>query len=271
MPELPEVETIVRELRKTVCGNKILTIKVKRTSIIKIGATQFCRSLKNKEIQDIRRVGKYIVFEFSDDLNLLVHLRMTGKFVVEKPPVCDHIHNRLIFHLDRNQALIYSDVRCFGTMELFNRYQLQKKLAPLGWDPWDKQLTPKALQKRIAKRTIAVKTMLLDQNCIAGLGNIYAAEILFDARINPLVKANKLSIEKLKRLLVSTRKILRKALKHNGTSISDYRRVDDKQGSFQNFLKVYGKENTPCPVCSQSIVKIKQNQRSTYHCPTCQR
>ncbi len=271
MPELPEVETIVRDLRKEITGKKITNIEIRRSSIIQNPSMDFCDSVLNKRIKTIDRTGKYLVFELTGGLYLLAHLRMTGKFIVESLPVSDHVHNRVIFHLDGDQALIYSDVRCFGTIEKTNRSGLTRKLKHLGWDPWDKELTPEKLRKRLSNRSVAIKSVLLDQHCIAGLGNIYASEILFDARISPFKKSNSLSLKKLAVLIHSTRKILEKALENNGTSISDYRRVDDKQGSFQNMLKVYGKKDSPCPVCSKPILGKRLNQRSTFYCSKCQK
>ena len=201
---------------------------------------------------------------------MIVHLRMTGKFIL----VADHQENRygrVIFKLDNGLQMIFHDVRCFGTIELSSDIDKHKKLLSLGCDPWDKALTAESLAIKLRHRKASVKSILLNQSIIAGLGNIYASEILFDAKIDPTRVVTKLTLSQLKQLIKSTKKILASALKNNGTTISDYRRVDDKQGTFQNFLKVYGKQGEPCQTCKTPIQKIKQNQRSTFFCKICQR
>ena len=271
MPELPEVQTIVNELETNLPGRKISSCHIIRESIIQGDQSRFKKTVINKTIIRIDRIGKYIVFHLSAEIWIIAHLRMTGKFVLQPHSRSTHKHDRVIFELDNQLKLIFSDVRCFGTLELSNDLGKHKRLNQLGLDPWSVQLSAKKLKKRFNTCTIPIKTALLDQKIIAGLGNIYASEILFDSGINPRIPANKLSEEKLSVIIKSMRKILRQALKYNGTSISDYRRVDEKQGMFQNFLKVYGKVDQKCLNCSSKIEKIVQNQRSTFLCPICQK
>ncbi len=271
MPELPEVQTIVNELEANLAGRKISSCRIIRKSIVHGDQSRFKQSVINRTIIKIDRLGKYIVFLLSDDVWIIVHLRMTGKFILQPHSKSTHKHDRVIFGLDNQLKLIFSDVRCFGTLEVSEDLRNHKGLSQLGLDPWSKQLTAKTLKIKFDTRTIPIKTALLDQKVIAGLGNIYASEILFDAGINPRIPANRLSERKLSVIIQSMRKILRLALKYNGTSISDYRRVDEKQGMFQNFLKVYGKVDQKCLNCSSKIEKIVQNQRSTFLCPLCQK
>lgn len=271
MPELPEVQTIVNELKALLLGRKISACHILRDSIIQGDKKQFRKLVENKSITKIDRQGKYIIFTLSSDLWIIGHLRMTGKFVVQPLASEQKRHDRVVFDLDNHQKLIFSDVRCFGTLEVINDPEKHRGLSHLGLDPWSKNLTGSTLKKRLDRRLIPIKTALLDQKIIAGLGNIYASEILFDAGINPMIPANALSGKKLTTLIQSMRKILSLALKYNGTSISDYRRVDEKQGLFQKFLKVYGKGDQKCKTCASTIEKIIQNQRSTFLCPTCQK
>ncbi|MBU2643480.1 bifunctional DNA-formamidopyrimidine glycosylase/DNA-(apurinic or apyrimidinic site) lyase [bacterium] len=271
MPELPEVQTIVNELAENLPGSTISSCRILRESIVQGDQTRFRRIVKNKLIQKIERRGKYIIFSLSSDFWIVVHLRMTGKFVLQPNSRQPQKHDRVVFYLSNHQKLIYSDVRCFGTFDLTDDLQECRGLNQLGPDPWSEEVTAARLKKELTNRKIPIKTALLDQKIIAGLGNIYASEILFDAGVNPIIAANSLSERKLSVIIRSMRKILNLALQYNGTSISDYRRVDDKQGTFQNFLKVYGKADQKCLNCSSQIVKITQNQRSTFLCPTCQK
>ena len=270
MPELPEVQTIVDDLNASVTNQVILSCKVNRPSIIHSDIKAFKSLIKGKKINRVKRVGKYLVFSLNGGLWMLVHLRMTGKFIYSSQPERSASHERVVFNLANGRKLIYHDVRCFGTIELIHDIDHHPKLQKLGWDPWDKQLTAQNLMLKTKGRQVAIKTILLDQEVIAGLGNIYASEILFDAGINPNARVRTLKLSQLVRMIVSMRKVLSLALKHNGTSISDFRRVDDKQGSFQNFLKVYGKQGKPCVRCSSPIEKQIISQRSTFLCPECQ-
>lgn len=271
MPELPEVQTIVDDLNKAVLDETIDHCVDYRPSVIVGAPDPFKEALKHRKILTISRLGKYILFKLSGELYLVVHLRMTGKFVISPLSSDRHLHDRVIFILGNGKKLIYNDVRCFGTLELLKHPKQHKGINALGWDPWSKDLTAENFLNKAKQKNTSIKAVLLDQTIIAGLGNIYVAEILFDARLNPTKLASRLNRPIAERLIFSTKKILELALKCNGTSISDYRRVDDKQGEFQNFLKVYGKTGQPCPVCSRKIIKIIQNQRSTFLCPTCQK
>ncbi len=271
MPELPEIQTIVNELERVLPGKRIKSCRVLRDKMVQGDQHRFRQQVKNKNIRKIERRGKYIVITLSSSQMIIVHLRMTGKFIFQPLKSPAQKHDRVVFELQNQQKLIFSDVRCFGTLELVNDINKHNGLSQLGFDPWSRQLTAGILQKKLENRQIPIKTALLDQKLIAGLGNIYASEILFDAGIHPDIPANQLKHEKLASIIRSMRKILRLALKYNGTSISDYRRIDEKQGMFQNFLKVYGKADQKCINCSSSIMKITQNQRSTFLCPGCQK
>ena len=271
MPELPEVQTIVNDLNNAVLNETIDHCVDYRSSVIVGDLEEFKTKIKQKKILGVTRQGKFIVMCLSGGFSLVVHLRMTGKFVVSSLDSHRHLHDRVIFILRNGKKLIYNDLRCFGTLELLENIEQHKGISVLGWDPWSTELTAENFLKKVKQKNSSIKVVLLDQTIIAGLGNIYVAEILFDARLDPTKLASRLNRPIAERLIVSMKKILELALKCNGTSISDYRRVDDKQGEFQNFLKVYGKAGQICPVCSGKIIKITQNQRSTFLCPTCQK
>ena len=270
MPELPEVQTVVNELKNSIVLRRIKSVDIFRDSIVVDHSNEFRRAVRNKQIMDVRRIGKFIIFTLGTELWMVAHLKMTGKFVIQSKKTSRHSHDRVVFQLDMNNKLIFNDSRCFGRIELSRDLKNHTGIRKLGWDPWDKKLTSANFKRKTKHRKIAVKTLLLDQTVIAGIGNIYASEILHNAKLNPTTPVHLLTNEEIFSLLRSTKSILLSALKHNGTSISDYRRVDEKKGSFQNFLKVYGKNAQPCSVCHTEIIKIKQNQRSTFYCPICQ-
>lgn len=271
MPELPEVETIVKELNQVVAGKHILGCEVLRETILQGTRPAFEAGIAGKKIVTIRRRGKYLLFHLFPKSVMIVHLRMTGKFVWLNPTSTHHPHDRLIFFLDEDKHLVYNDMRCFGTFELLESWELHPTLRSLGIEPFSQAFTPRYLKQLVQSRKTNIKNFLLDQRNIAGLGNIYVAEILFNAGIHPLKNTAELSEKTIEKLYRSLVKILNKAIVHNGTSIANYQRVDSKSGEFQHFLKVYGKANQPCQKCGRPIQRIKQNQRSTFFCQYCQR
>ena len=271
MPELPEVETIVRGLQKTVVSHTITSVTVFRNDAISPeNPRTFAQRLSGHTIQSVSRRAKYLIFELDPPLWLLAHLRMTGKFVVTSPLSKPAKHHRLWFHLEPELLMVFADMRCFGTLELFDSLENQPVLHQLGIEPLSSDLTTVYLKNCFANSTSPVKNLLLNQSKVAGIGNIYAAEILFDSRISPRRPGNALETRELSKLVHSIKKIIQASIEKNGTSISDFRRVDEQSGVFQNFLKVYGKAEQPCPRCSTLIQRIVQQQRSSFYCPSCQ-
>jgi len=270
MPELPEVQTVVDELSRVIPGHRIRSVDILRPSLIVGDTAEFQQRLQGRVIERVLRKGKYLLFALDPEAWLIAHLKMTGQFIFQSAGRALRKHDRVIFRLDGRKVLVFADIRCFGRLEGVDRIDNHPGLTALGWDPWDAGLTPESLRRRLQRTRSAIKTVLLDQTIIAGLGIIYVAEALFAARLHPQLPAHSLSRPQLKRLLDAIRKILTQALEFNGTTISDYRRVDEKQGSFQKFLKVYGKKGQKCHRCSSEIVRIVQNQRSTFLCPLCQ-
>ncbi len=271
MPELPEVETIVRGLQKTVVSHIITSVTIFRNNAISPeNPGIFAQRLSGHTIRSVTRRAKYLIFKLDPPLWLVAHLRMTGKFLVTPPlshPAKDH---RLWFHLEPELLMVFADMRCFGTLRLYESLENQPVLNQLGIEPLSSDLTTAFLKKCFTCSVSPIKNLLLNQSKVAGIGNIYAAEILFDSRISPRRPGNTLQQWELKKLVRSIKKIIQASIEKNGTSISDFRRVDQKTGVFQNFLKVYGKTEKPCPRCSTPIQRIVQQQRSSFFCPSCQ-
>ncbi len=270
MPELPEVETVKNTLKKQLLGKKIKQIKILYDGIIATNISDFKKNIVNQEFIDIKRRGKFLIFELND-YYLVSHLRMEGKYFIKdfSSPILKHEH--IIFYLD-DVTLRYHDTRKFGKMYLVkkSRLYLDTPLVHLGLEPWDKELTIDYLKKHYSLN-ISVKTLLLNQDVIAGIGNIYADEILFRSNINPLKKGKDLTDKELKDIISNTQIILQEAIKMGGTTIRSYTSSLGVTGHFQDSLKVHNREGMKCPICNQAIKKIKVNGRGTYYCPTCQR
>ena len=264
MPELPEVQTVINGLNQKVLGKEIKMINELRpgTVIWQNHITSF------GEIILISRRGKYIILQTSRNYKLVIHLRMTGKLIFESDPLKISAHARAEIIFNDNTKLIFDDVRTFGKIQILKKDDKIPAIQSLGAEPLSDSFDPTYLKNRLKKRKTPIKNALLDQTVIAGLGNIYVAEILFRAKLHPAIPANKVKATDLKRIVTETKNVLQEAIKHNGTTISDYRSVEDKTGEFQNFLKVYGKKTCEC---GAMIQKIKQAGRSTYFCRECQK
>lgn len=271
MPELPEVETIVRGLRKTVSGKKIKGIKIVPCRVLQNSSAYLKRNLINQKIAEVNRRGKNIILHLSGGNFILIHLGMTGNlsYLNKSTPFGKHDHIELKF--SDNSALRFSDTRKFGKFKLIksNRIKNLKELRVLGPEPLEipKNDFVKLLQKRKGK----IKPTLLNQKVIAGIGNIYADEALWEAKIHPLQKVSSLSRDKLIKLHQAIQKILKKAIKAGGSSVDDYLDLEGKEGLFQLQHKAYGREGEPCPRCKTEIKRIVLNQRSSYFCPRCQK
>lgn len=271
MPELPEVETVKEGLNKKLLGRKIISCQVRWDKIIEYpDKEKFIRDIANKTIKDITRRGKFIIF-LVDDYYLISHLRMEGKYFIKKENEMLNKHDHVIFKLDNGWELRYNDTRKFGTMHLVKKEELiNTPVNKLGLEPWDENLTVDYLKEKFNRKK-AIKTLLLDQEIIAGIGNIYANEILFLARIHPEEQGCNLSDKKLLDIIKYTRSILEKAIELGGTTVHTYQAVDGITGRFQQELLVHGKEGCKCSICNSEILKIVVNTRGTYYCPKCQK
>ena len=273
MPELPEVETVKESLKLRLNKKKITKARVFWDNIIAYpNKDEFIKEITEQTINDVKRRGKFIIFDL-DDFYLLSHLRMEGKYFFKTKNDEINKHEHVIFDLDDGTELRYMDTRKFGKMYLIKKEDIDKigPLVKLGLEPWDDNLTSEYLLDKYKKKKLPIKTVLLDQSIITGIGNIYADEILFLSKINPLKKACLLSDEELSNIIKYTRQILSEAIKKGGSTIRSYTSVNGVHGLFQQELLVHTKENTPCKNCGTTILKIKVNGRGTYYCPNCQK
>lgn len=273
MPELPEVETVKNALKRqihhrTIIGCEVLYPPIIETPDIKTLEKQ----IVGQTICDMKRRGKWLLFEL-DHYVLFSHLRMEGKYFLRKEhdPSLKHIH--VIFHLDDGRSLLYQDTRKFGRMHLIKKEEIekQKPLIELGLEPFDSNLTSSYLKEKYQKKSLPIKSVLLDQSIVTGIGNIYADEILFLAKINPLKKAKDLTDKERTRIIEVTKEVLQKAIDQGGTTIRSYTSSEGVHGRFQQSLFVHSKEGDPCPSCGTAITRIKVNGRSTYFCKKCQK
>ena len=270
MPELPEVETTIRGLQPIV-NSTILNIKI-HTPKLRIFIPKNIIRIKKGIIKDIMRRGKYILLDINNDHILIIHLGMSGrlrlvnnnKFILQK-------HDHFILRTNRDHCLVFNDARKFGFVDYGERKDINKKryLLNLGIEALDRNLTDKYFFSKISKSVVPIKQILLDQKIIAGIGNIYASEILFNAKISPLERGKDLSLNQFKKLIFSIRKILKKAIKVGGSTIRDYVSTDGTVGNFQNNFKVYNKADKK--ISGATIKKISQYGRSTYYCPKFQK
>ena len=273
MPELPEVETVKESLKLKLIGKKIRSVNILWDNIIAYPSKEeFTLEIGNKTITDIKRRGKFLMFDL-DDYYLLSHLRMEGKYFFKNNSDEINKHEHVIFDLGNNEELRYMDTRKFGKMYLIKKEEIDNigPLKDLGLEPWDNNLTSDYLLNKYKNKKLPIKTILLDQSIIVGIGNIYADEILFLSRINPLKASNLITEKESNDIIKYTREVLEKAIKMGGSTIRTYSSVDGVHGLFQNELLVHGKDNGNCPVCNEKVDKIRVGGRGTYYCPKCQK
>lgn len=263
MPELPEVQTVINGLIELVLNKTITSINEYRKGTV----IWHCNKRDLGSISSIERRGKYIIIKTSAQFKIVIHLRMTGKLIYEKDYNFKTDHTRAEIGFDDNTKLLFNDVRTFGKIEIYNQLEEVESINKLGVEPLSEFFSVDYLFDKIKQKKAPIKNILLDQRIIAGLGNIYVCEILYRSGINPETSGSKLDKTKIDSIVLHTKQVLEEAIKHNGTTISDYRNVDDKTGEFQNFLKVYGKKQCQC---NTEILRIKQAGRSTFYCPQCQ-
>jgi formamidopyrimidine-DNA glycosylase len=267
MPELPEVETIVNSLRSRIVGRTIAGIVVRDTRPVQqVTLEEFCERLIGRRIAGLSRRGKYIIFGLSQGEYLVVHLRMTGALLWN--PAGPEPFARLEFTFDDGSSLVYTDVRRFGTFRLAK--DPAEVVGALGIEPLGVKFTLPALAEYMGSRATPVKTALLVQQRIAGIGNMYADEALFAAGIHPLRPSNSLNRREITALHRSIRSVLKRAVENQGASIRNYRRPDGEAGRAHEEFAVAHRGGRPCPHCSTPIARIVVGQRGTYLCPHCQ-
>ena len=272
MPELPEVEVVRTELKKTILNKKIINYKLNVIKSLKFCEEKELERLKNQKILNILRFGKYLVFEF-DLFYLVLHLRMEGKFLfLNENEVEKYInHNIMYFAFEDNKYLLFNDFRKFATIEFFEKKLSISEIANIkgvGKEPWD--LDVNDFYNKIKNKRTPIKTTLLDQKYLSGLGNIYVDEVLFACRISPLRKTNEITKKECHMIIKHSIDILRSAIEHKGTTIKTFSYSREGIGSYQNKLKVHMKEGQLCPD-NTKIIKTKVGGRGTYYCPSIQK
>jgi len=294
MPELPEVETVRRGLEPILVGNAFARVEQRRPDLRFPLPKGFGERLEGRKVQALDRRAKYLLARLDDGEVLVMHLGMTGRFAIDKAngvaaapgrfahrqnPAPKHEH--IVFHLGDGTTVRYSDTRRFGVMDLVPASDLESYalFKGLGVEPLGDALTPEWLASKLKGKATSIKAALIDQRLIAGLGNIYACEALYRARISPLKLAGTLATKsgkpskKTEALIEGIKAVLESAIKAGGSSLRDYRHTDGRLGRFQHSFKVYGREGKPCKRagCDGVIRRIVQNGRSTFYCPVCQR
>ncbi|HEX3045599.1 MAG TPA: DNA-formamidopyrimidine glycosylase, partial [Bacillota bacterium] len=273
MPELPEVETIRCSLepglvKRTIIGGEALLPKLIQNQT----AVDFLNQIRGRVIDQLDRRGKYLLFRLSGDLVMAVHLRMTGQLILRKKDLEDSPRAKatyLILNLDDGSELHYADQRKFGRIYLFPAKSTPAALSKLGPEPLAPEFTFAIFQKRLAGRKVAIKKLLLNQEIIVGLGNIYTDEALFLAGIHPARPVDSLTDEELKRLYSSIKQVLSEGIQCRGTTKRDYLDGEGKPGSYQEQLRVYDRKGAPCVKCKNMIVKMNFGGRGTHFCPFC--
>lgn len=268
MPELPEVETIVRDLQAPLSGRTVVRARLRRRDLYRTGSRSL-GSVAGSKITAVERFGKAILFRLATPNALVIHLGMTGNLIVEQDgrPTPRRKHRHAFIELENGIRLSYIDPRRFGYFWIGPANDLGGQLN-IGRDPF--QLTGAALGAILDRRRAPIKSLLLNQRLVSGLGNIYADEILFYAGIHPMTKGYNAS-RHADALLRQSRAVLRRAIRHGGTTIRDYRRVDGSKGAFEQKLAVYGRDGQPCVRCGETVERIVVSGRSTHFCPQCQK
>jgi formamidopyrimidine-DNA glycosylase len=270
MPELPEVQTVVNTLAPRIVGQRISRVEVVRADVIRPAEIDLARRVTDRSVTAIVRRGKRIVVTIDSDDVFYFHLGMTGRLTVEQPaqPIAKHTH--LVLHFDSFQ-MRFTDSRRFGGVFWLGRCATTNDIAGDGLGPEPLTLRPGQLTQRLSRTGRAIKNALLDQRLIAGLGNIYADEALFAARIHPLRRADRLKPAEVRRLSRAIKLTLRRALRHRGSTLRDYVDADGASGAFQRLHRVYARQGLPCAVCGARVRLLVLAGRSCHFCANCQR
>ncbi len=272
MPELPEVETVRRSLREALAGRRIVAVTrcTWPRTIAAPAPEAFCALLQNRAILDVDRRAKYVIIRLDRNEFLVVHLRMTGRLVVVDAAVEPDPHTHVVLQLDDGRRLFFRDTRKFGRIWLLDRAGLDVLDQKLGPEPLDAALTGEAFRALLRRRKGRLKPLLLDQQLIAGLGNIYVDEALWQARLHPLQTITQLDDSQIDELYAAIRDVLQRAIDNRGTTFADYRDGWGFRGENQFALNVYDRAGRPCPRCGTPIERLLVAQRGTHVCPRCQ-
>ncbi len=286
MPELPEVETVRRGLVRRVKNKRIKTVEVRKASMVRGSAAAFVRQLTGDAFDRIERRGKLLIFHLAKaDKYMLVHLKMTGQLILESgkktsggghpwPPVGDGLPNKyshVIFSFASGAKLYFNDMRQFGYLQIVDEKKLALATAHYGVEPLSKDYTWEAFRESMRGRSVSLKAALLNQTLVAGLGNIYADEVAYRARVRPSRRVPRVTEAEWRRIYREIPKVLAEALKYRGTTFDKFRDSEGKSGDFSSRLKAYGRAGLKCKRCGTIMVKTKVAQRGTTYCPNCQR
>ena len=277
MPELPEIETVKLGIEKTVLGSVIISTKIFRRDLRFPVEENLEKSILYKRVIGVGRRSKYLLFFMDKKLTLVLHLGMSGKINLSTESVNEYKpnkHDHLLLSFDNGFLLIYNDPRRFGFVETIEgEYTDYRRFKHVGIEPLSKNFDEKYLWSRIKNSSRALKNILMDQKIVAGLGNIYVSEALWDSRIKPTRIGQDMPLIDCKKLVVSIKKVLKKAIRFGGTTLKDFRQVGGEVGYFQNKLQVYGKDGEACfrSKCRGTVEKIIISGRSTFYCSFCQR
>lgn len=276
MPELPEVETVCRGLSKALPGHTIAAVQQNRKDL-RIPFPAGLKKLAGHKVTGIHRRAKYILVSLSGGKTLMIHLGMSGRLTIHAKPAkyTPEKHDHMVLTLDNGTRVVFNDARRFGIVDLAETDKLQQHrfFSHLGPEPFDKEFSAAHLAQKLADKKIAVKLAVMDQTVVVGVGNIYAAEALFMAGIDPARAAQSLDISEIRKLVTAIRKVLQAAIDAGGSSLRDYVQTDGELGYFQHKWAVYGKEGEKCKGCACNIKKtggirrITQGGRSTFYCP----
>lgn len=273
MPELPEVETVVRGLRPHLVGRTIVRVEQRRADLREKFPPRFAARLEGQRIASVERRAKYILIGLADANILVVHLGMTGQLVIGAKPNAIGPHDHVAITLDDHRVMRFNDVRRFGLMDIVPAAGLaaHKRFRGIGPEPLTDEFSGAVLEAAFKGRKGPIKVALLDQRNLAGIGNIYACEALYRARISPKRRTGTVMRERAALLATAIRQVLEKAVKAGGSSARDYVNANGEQGLFQTEWIVYDQEGNPCPACRAPIKRIVQSGRSTFYCAKCQR
>lgn len=272
MPEIAEVETVRNTLKNRILGKEIKKVSIYYPPIIQSDIEEFKNLIPGLTIKDINRIGKWLIFELGNYC-LLSHLRMEGKYFLKNSDEPLEKHEHVVFEFTDQTTMRYHDTRKFGRMILVSKDKLHEveAIKKQGYEPNSKELTKEYLFEKIKKKNLPIKTILLDQAIISGLGNIYANEVLFQTKINPQKMGKDINVNECEKIKNAANEIIKRAIEDGGTTIRSYTSSLGVTGLFQTKLMVHKREKEPCKICKTPIENIKIGGRSTYYCPHCQK
>lgn len=274
MPELPEVETVCRGLRESLVGEVFSHVEKYREDLRIPFPANLSYQLEGHKIIAVKRRAKYILIELDNDIVIIAHLGMSGKFILHNAfRNWKDKHDHVVFRFSNGIELVLNDPRRFGLLTTANKNEINshKLIAHLGIEPLEDGFNHKVLYRLLQKKNIPVKNAIMDAGLVVGVGNIYACESLFDSGISPFRKASEISPEECKKLTTAIKEILQKAIIAGGSTLKDYANSSGEAGYFQHSFKVYGKDKEACIVCNKEIKRQKQSGRSTFFCGNCQK